>query len=105
MFFHILHHLHAARPPLNGIPHCQQTAFAILPPLMIPETKSLNTLLREKFLSRRIALNCLRQTVLKAVKFDIQLGVGAIEIQNMPADRVLAAEFEAGEAAPAQCPP
>ena len=50
-------------------------------------------------------MNSFRQTVLKAIQFDSQLRIGAIEIQNMPANRVLSAKFETGELSSGQCPP
>ena len=72
---------------------------------MIPEAKSFDALLRQKFLTRFIALNSAGQTVLKTVELDIQLRGGAVKIQNVAANRVLPAKFEAGELASSQCPP
>ena len=64
---------------------------------MIPKTQCFNALLRQKFFPRRIALDALWQTVLKPVQFDVQLGVGAIKIQNKFTEGMLATEFESGE--------
>ena len=43
--------------------------------------------------------------MLKAIQFDRQFCIGAIEIQNVPAHRVLPAEFETGKAPSAQRAP
>ena len=72
---------------------------------MIPEPKGFNALLRQKFFPRFIPLNSFRQTMLKAVGFDIQLRVSAVKIQDMSANGVLPAKFEAGELSSSQCPP
>jgi len=72
---------------------------------MIPEPKRFYALLHQNFFPRFISLNSLRQTMLKAVEFDIELRLGAIEIQNVPAHCVLPAKFEAGELSSPQCPP
>jgi hypothetical protein len=100
-----LHYLNAAGSPLHGIPDFQQTSVAILLPLMVPETKGLNPLPRQIFFPHLVPLNAFRQTVLKAVEFDIQLRVRAVKIQDMSANHMLPAEFEAGELPSAQCPP
>jgi hypothetical protein len=73
--------------------------------LLVPEPEGFNTLLRQKFLTRFIPLNSVRQNVLKTVEFDIQLRVGAVKIQNVAANRVLPAKFETGELSPSQGPP
>jgi len=72
---------------------------------MIPEPKGFNALLRQKFFPRFIPLNSFRQTMLKAVEFDIQLRVNAVKIQDMSANCVLPSKFEAGELSSSQCPP
>ena len=72
---------------------------------MIPELKGFNALLRQKFFPRFIPLNSFRQTMLKAVEFDIQLRVSAVKIQDMSANCVLPSKFEAGELSSSQCPP
>ena len=72
---------------------------------MIPEPKGFNALLRQKFFPRFIPLNSFRQTMLKAVEFDIQLRVSAVKIQDMSANYVLTAKFEAGKLPSSQCPP
>ena len=43
--------------------------------------------------------------MLKAVKFDRQFRIGAIEIQNVSTNHMLSPEFETGKASSAQCPP
>jgi hypothetical protein len=101
----VFHYADAARPLLNRIPDFQQATVAVLVPLMIPESQRLNALLRQKFFPRFVALDSLRRTVLRTVQFDGEFRVRAIEIQNVIADRVLAAEFETGETSPAQRPP
>jgi hypothetical protein len=60
---------------------------------MIPEPKGFNALLHQKFFPRFIPLNSFRQTVLKAVEFDIQLRVIAIKIQDMSVNGVPAVEI------------
>ncbi len=64
---------------------------------MIPEPKGFNALFRQIFFPRFIPLNSFRQTVLKAVEFDIQFRVSAVKIQDMSTNLMLSAEFEAGE--------
>ena len=77
----------------------------ILPPLMIPKSQSFDVMPRQKLFSRLVKVNAFRQTVLKAVKFNRQFCIGAIEIQNVSANRVLPAKFETRETASAQCAP
>jgi len=72
---------------------------------MIPEPKSFDVLRRQKFFPRFIPLNSARQTMLKTVELDIQLRVSAVKIQDMSANGVLPAKFEAGELPPSQCLP
>jgi hypothetical protein len=60
---------------------------------------------RQKFLARLVKLSALRQAVLKAVKFNREFCIRAIEIQNVPANHVLPSEFEIRETASAQCVP
>ena len=64
---------------------------------MIPEPKGFNALPRQTSFLRFIPLNSFRQTVLKAVEFDIQLRVHAVKLQDMSANDVLPAKCEAGE--------
>ena len=105
MFPGIFHYLNAAGSPLQRVPNFQQTSVAIIPPLMIPEPKGFDALLRQKFFPRFIPLNSFRHAMLKAVEFDIQLRVSTVKIQDMSANCVLSAEFEAGKLSSSQCPP
>jgi len=105
MFPGVFHYPNAAGSPLQRVPNFQQTSVAIFLPLMIPEPKGFNALLRQKFFPRFIPLNSFRQTMLKAVEFDIQLRVNAVKIQDMSANCVLPSKFEAGELSSSQCPP
>ena len=105
MFPGVFHYPNAAGPPLQRVPNFQQTSVAIFLPLMIPEPEGLNALLRQKFFPRFIPLNSFRQTMLKAVEFDIQLRISAVKIQDMSASCVLPAKFEAGELPSSQRPP
>ena len=72
---------------------------------MIPELERFDALLRQIFLSHFVPPNSLRQAVLKAVEFDVQLCIGTIEIQNMFANCVLPTKFDAGELSSSQCLP
>ena len=54
-------------------------------------------MLRQTFFPRFIPLNSFHQTVLKTVEFNIQLRVGTIKIQDMSANGMLPAKFEAGK--------
>ena len=72
---------------------------------MIPEPQRFNILLRDKSFTNFITMNPFGQTVLKAVKLDSQLSIGAIEIQNVSTNRVLLTEFKTSEAPSAQRPP
>ena len=72
---------------------------------MIPEPKRLNALFGQKLFADFVTLDSFRQAVLKSIKFDSQFCIGAIEIQNVSANRVLPSEFETSEASSAQCPP
>ncbi len=65
---------------------------------MIPEPQRFNILLSQKFFTHFIPVNSFGQTVLKAIQFNSQLRIGAIEIQNVSANRVLPSEFETSEA-------
>ena len=105
MFPGVFHYLNAAGSLLQRVPNFQQTSAAIFLPLMIPEPKRFYALLHQKFFPRFISLDSFRQTMLKAVEFDIELRLGAIEIQNVPAHCVLPAKFETGELSSPQCPP
>ena len=105
MFPGVFHYPNAAGSPLQRVPNFQQTSVAIIPPLMIPEPKGFDALFRQKFFPRFIPLNSFRQTVLKAVEFDIQLRVSAVKIQDMSANGVLPSKFEAGKLSSSQCPP
>jgi hypothetical protein len=69
---------------------------------MIPKTESFDALFRQIFFALFVALNSFRQTVLKTVKFDIQLRVRAVKIQDMSAYRVLPAKFETGKSSSSQ---
>lgn len=64
---------------------------------MIPKAQRLDVLLRQKILPRPVAEEPFWQTVLKAIKLDVQLCISAVKIQDVISDRVLAAEFETGE--------
>jgi hypothetical protein len=90
---------------LDRVPDFQQTTFAILTPLTIPETQRLDALIHEKFFPRRAAPDSFWQTMLKTVQLDGELCLGAAEIQNVIPDRVLAAEFETGKTLATQRPP
>ena len=72
---------------------------------MIPEPKRFHALLRQKLLTDLVAANPFRQAMLKSIQFNGQLRIGAVKIQNVPTNRVLPTEFEAGEASSAQCAP
>jgi hypothetical protein len=90
---------------LQRIPDFQQATLTVLPPLMIPEPKCFNILLRQKSFTNFIMVNSFGQTMLKAVKFNGQLRIGAVEIQNMSANGMLPAKFETGELSSSQCAP
>ncbi len=72
---------------------------------MIPEPKRFNALCDQKFFADFVTVNSFRQAVLKSIKFNGQLRIGAIEIQNMSSNGMLPAKFETGEASSAQRPP
>jgi hypothetical protein len=83
LFGFIPRYLHAARAPLQRLPDCQQATLAILPPLMIPKTEGPDALLRQNFFARPVALDVLRQAMLKTVKLNRQRCVAAAKVQNM----------------------
>ena len=60
---------------------------------------------RQKLLALLVNANGFGQAMLEAVKLNRQLCIGAIEIQNVPANHVLPAEFETRKRASAQCVP
>jgi hypothetical protein len=105
LFPGVFHYLNATGSPLQRIPNFQQTSVAIFLPLMIPESKGFNALLRQKFFPRFISLNSFRQTVLKTVEFDRQFRVSTIKIQDLSANGVLPSKLETGELSSSQCPP
>ena len=84
---------------MKCVPNFQQHALAIFSPLMIPKTQFLNSLCGEKFCAHLIALKLARGSVLKSVQFNAQPRKPAIKVQEVGADRILPAEFEAGESA------
>jgi hypothetical protein len=105
LLLRIFHHADTTRSLLNRVPNFQQTTFAVLTPLAIPETQRLDALIHEKFFPCRVAPDSFRQTMLKTVQLDGELCLGAVEIQNVIPDRVLAAEFETGKTPATQRPP
>ena len=105
MFPGVFHYPNAAGSPLQRVPDYQQTSVPIVLPLVIPKPECFNALLCQKLFPCFIPLNSLRQTMLKAVEFDIQLRVGAVKIQDMSTHHVLSAKFESRELSSSQCPP
>jgi hypothetical protein len=89
----IFYHADTTRPLLDRVPDFQQTTFAIFAPLTIPGTQRLDALIHENIFPRRVAPDSFWQTMLKTVLLDGELCIGAVEIQNVIPDRVLAAKF------------
>jgi hypothetical protein len=98
----VFHDLNAAGSPLQRIPNFQQTFLAIPLPMMVPEPERFDALFRQIFFAPYVALNSFRQTVLKTVKFDIELRVGAVKIEDMSAHCMLPTKFETGESSSSQ---
>src|SRR5438552_6397329 len=72
---------------------------------MIPKAQHFNPLFRKKSVSLFVLGALVWKTVSAAIKFDRQLRDGAIEIQEVDAAVILAAEFKFGEAAVAEQTP
>ena len=102
---HLPRHGCAARPLVQRIPNFQQHTFAIFHPLIVPEAHFPDAFADEIALPFLITLTLFGQAVMKAIQFDGQLRVGTKEIEIVSAVRMLAAEFEAGEATGAQGAP
>jgi hypothetical protein len=105
LLLRVFHHLHATSPALQRIPNTEQTTFTICSPLMIPKSQFLNVLFFQKSATRLVVLHLLRQTVLKAVKFDRQSRRRAIEVQKIDSCWMLSAKFETGETIASQRAP
>jgi hypothetical protein len=105
LFFGVLHNLNATRPPLQRVPNRQQTAIRIFPPLMIPEPERFDALIRQSLFANRVPFHFFRRTVLKTVKLNRQLRIGAVKIQDASAKPMLPPEFETGKPPPPQRPP
>lgn len=102
LFPGVFHDPNTAGSSLQCIPHFQQTSLAIPLPLMVPKPKRFDALFRQVLFARFVALNASWQTVLKTVKFDIQLRVSAVKIQDMSADHVLSPKFKTGKSSSSQ---
>jgi hypothetical protein len=64
---------------------------------MIPEAQHLDPLAREELVSRFVSCPLVRKAVSAAIEFDRHFCDGAVEIQEVDAAWVLAAEFEVVE--------
>ena len=102
LFPGVFHYLNTAGSLSQRIPNFQQTSLVIPLPLMVPEPERFDAAFCQILFARFVALNSFRQTVLKTVKFDVQLRISAIKIQDMSADHVLPPKFETGESPSAQ---
>ncbi len=105
LFFGIPHYSHTTGSPFQRFPKLQQTAVTVLPPFMIPKPESFDALFCQIFFAPFVALNSSGQTMLKTIKFNIQLRVRTVKIQNMSPNHMLPAKFESGKSSPAQCLP
>src|SRR5262245_45636660 len=90
---------------MQGLPDFRQNTFTILSPLMIPEAQLFDAFSSEKLLTLPVTLPLRWQAVLKAVEFHGKFCCGAIEIEVVNADWMLAAKFESGEAPGTQSAP
>ena len=98
MILNFAHHCHTAGPAMQRFPNLKQNTIPILVPLVIPETEFFDTFRIQVFCPLPIVLPLLRQSMLKAIQFNGQLCRGAIEVEIVFADLVLATKFESGKA-------
>jgi hypothetical protein len=99
MVLNLPHHCNTTGSPVQGFPNFQQDPLAVLVPLMIPKAEFFDPSRVQKLCSPSIALNLLRHAVLKAIQLDRQLCRGAIEVEVVAINFMLAAEFESSKAA------
>ena len=94
MILQLPHYLGAARAALKRVPNLKQHTFPIRMPLAVPKPMSLNVILRQESFSIFVSSHNLRRSVLKPVQLNSQARQRAVEIEEVPADRVLASKFE-----------
>jgi len=92
------HDRNAARAAMQRLPDFQQYTRLVLTPLTIPEAEFFDALSCQKLRAFRVQLRLFRQTVLKSIEFNGQLGGGTIEVEVVVVQGLLAAKFEAGKA-------
>ena len=73
--------------------------------LMIPKTEHLDPSVSEELISFFVFGSLIGKAVSAAIQFHSQLGQRAVKVEEVNAARILAAEFEFGEAAVAQQTP
>lgn len=92
---------------IGGVDDGEQGAFEVLVAQDVGggEAQDAEALLFEPAGAARVVRGLERVVVRRAINFDAEAGLGAVEIQNVGAERMLAAEAQAGEAAAAQVGP
>jgi len=97
VILHPLQNLNTARASMQCFPDSQPHAFTISSPLMIPIPQLLDSLRGEKLFSRLVSDPLLRKAVLESIQFNREACNGAVAIEEISSQRMLAAEFESSE--------
>src|SRR5207237_8359717 len=84
----------AARPFHQCVPDLNPDCFEFAPQLMIPETQHLDAVFGEKLIPFFVPGPLVREAMSAAIEFDRKLCGGTVEIQEVDAARMLAAELE-----------
>lgn len=105
MVLHLAHHPGAAGALFEGVPDFEQDAVAVRVPLAVPEAELGDAFGGQDVRTGLVVLDLFGEAVLEAVEFDGQARGGAVEVQEVVADRMLAAELEPGEATGSQGAP
>ena len=93
------------RAGLQFIEDCISDALRVAAEMRIPKPQGLDTTRLQKFFSFHVMFPLVRKTVLAAIQLHIEFRLLAKEIKRVNAERVLAAEFIAGETTGAQPAP
>jgi hypothetical protein len=87
------------------VPDFKSHRFKFAMKLMIPKTEHLDPSVSEELISFFVFGSLVRKAVSAAIQFHSQLGKRAEKVEEVNAARILAAEFEFGEASVAQQTP
>ena len=90
---------HIAGSPMECVPDFQQHAFAIAPPLVVPEAEFFDVFFCQELFPFSVVLLLVWQAMLEAIQFHGKAGGGTEKIQVVDTHGMLAAELETGKTA------